>query len=200
MHGSMVEWRRLHEIARNVSTDSAWNRLDEHTIKCCSQNASNRQDFISLIEAGIARLGGTGGVTIEDGPVSETWMEHLLQSLRRFALDQAVTMNSQTNQESAIHSIEPDGRLVAVNESWCCLSGYRPEDVIGRPWTDLLGPESRHKAIHHNLPVFWSVGVIRTEYDMILKNGQLAPIDLAATSEIGANGTPTRSITVIRKK
>jgi PAS domain S-box-containing protein len=43
----------------------------------------------------------------------------------------------------AYHSLDPKGRLMAVNQAWLDEMGYTREEVIGRPFSDLVAESNR---------------------------------------------------------
>lgn len=68
-------------------------------------------------------------------------------------------------------SLDKDGNLAAVNETWLATLGYAREEVIGRNFAEFLTPD--FKAIFgENFPRFKAAGEIRLlEFDMLRKNG-----------------------------
>ncbi len=53
-----------------------------------------------------------------------------------------------------LHSIDQQGRLISVSDFWLARLGYTRDEVIGRPSTDFLTPESRRRAREEVLPRF----------------------------------------------
>jgi diguanylate cyclase (GGDEF)-like protein/PAS domain S-box-containing protein len=71
-----------------------------------------------------------------------------------------------------LHSIDEAGLIVSVSDAWLAKLGYSREEVLGRPSTDFLTPESRERAIIEVLPEFFRVGRIENaQYRMIKKCG-----------------------------
>ena len=68
-----------------------------------------------------------------------------------------------------LHSITEAGRLVCVSDAWLAKLGYGREDVLGRPSTDFLTPESRERAINEVLPLFFRVGRCENVHYRMLK-------------------------------
>lgn len=80
-----------------------------------------------------------------------------------------------------LHSINKDGRLISVSDAWLAKLGYTREEVIGRPSSDFLTPESRAHAINEVLPAFFETGHIDdAEYQMVCKNGRIIDVLLSA--------------------
>jgi len=42
---------------------------------------------------------------------------------------------------------DPDGRITAVNERWVTVTGLDPDDVVGRPWTEIAHPADRAELV-----------------------------------------------------
>jgi len=80
-----------------------------------------------------------------------------------------------------LHSINKEGRLISVSDAWLAKLGYTREEVIGRPSSDFLTPESRAYAIKEVLPAFFKSGRIDdAEYQMVCKSGQIIDVLLSA--------------------
>nr|WP_153364470.1 sensor domain-containing diguanylate cyclase [Rhizobium sp. ICMP 5592] len=91
-----------------------------------------------------------------------------------------------------LHSINKEGRLISVSDAWLAKLGYTREEVMGRPSSDFLTPESRAHAINEVLPAFFETGRIDdAEYQMVCKNGRIIDVLLSAvlddsTPELGS--------------
>ena len=97
-----------------------------------------------------------------------------------------------------MHSIGPDGRMLAVSRLWLERLGYDERDVIGRPSTDFLDADSRRRAIEQVLPQFLRTGECRdVEYRMLARDGRPVDVLLSATSERDAQGRFLRSLAVL---
>jgi diguanylate cyclase (GGDEF)-like protein/PAS domain S-box-containing protein len=97
-----------------------------------------------------------------------------------------------------MHSIGPDGRMLAVSRLWLERLGYDERDVIGRPSTDFLDAESRRRAIEQVLPQFLRTGECRdVEYRMLARDGRPVDVLLSAISERDAQGRFLRSLAVL---
>lgn len=97
-----------------------------------------------------------------------------------------------------MHSIGPDGRMLAVSRLWLERLGYDEREVIGRPSTDFLDADSRRRAIEQVLPQFLRTGECRdVEYRMLARDGRPVDVLLSATSERDAQGRFLRSLAVL---
>ena len=61
------------------------------------------------------------------------------------------------------HCLDGDARVVAVNQAWLDLMGYREEEVLGRWLGDFLAPECRARLV--------------TLYPVFLKEGQVSDLE-----------------------
>ena len=71
-----------------------------------------------------------------------------------------------------LHSIDPDGRLERVNDYWLEVLGYERSEVLGRPWLELLDPESRAYYWREAMPRFLAEGTVKeAPYKVQCKDG-----------------------------
>lgn len=151
--------------------------------------------------------------------VPRTLLKEQLEMLRRLAAIvvcgleyraralQAIESLARSEQHNArlyaatpamLHSIDAEGRLVAVSQLWLDELGYTRAEVLGRATLDFLTPESRQHAATI-LPAFFSTGRCdNVEYQMVRKDGQIIDVLLSAVLERNADGQPMRAMAVIR--
>ncbi len=97
-----------------------------------------------------------------------------------------------------LHSIDDQGRLANVSDAWLATMGYRREEVIGRPSTDFLTPESRRYAEEIVLPAYRSLGHCESvPYQFVTKSGDIRDIELSATSQHDDAGRFVRSLAIL---
>jgi diguanylate cyclase (GGDEF)-like protein/PAS domain S-box-containing protein len=97
-----------------------------------------------------------------------------------------------------LHSISPDGTLIAVNNEWLSTLGYTREEVLGRKSTEFLTEESRIYAREVVLPLFFREGVCHdVRYQMVKKSGEVIDVLLSGFLERDAQGRPIRSLAAI---
>ena len=96
-----------------------------------------------------------------------------------------------------LHSIGPDGRLLSVSDLWLEKLGYKRGEVIGRPSSDFLTPDSKRKADRANA-TFLSKGSCKDiEYQFLTKNGKVIDVLLSAVAEFDDNKNVIRSMAVL---
>ena len=97
-----------------------------------------------------------------------------------------------------VHSIDQEGRLVSVSDTWLDTLGYTRDEVIGRASTDFLTETSRWFAGEIVLPEFFQTGVCNdVPYQFVKKNGEIIDVELSAVSESDAEGNFLRSLAVL---
>lgn len=102
------------------------------------------------------------------------------------ALDEAEDLYD--NAPCGYHSLDAAGRFVRVNGTELRWLGYTRAELIGRPFVDLLTPESR-ATFDANFPVFKARGWVRDlEFDLVRKDGTTLPVSLSATAIRDADG------------
>lgn len=97
-----------------------------------------------------------------------------------------------------LHSIDEQGRLVSVSDAWLATMGYERDDVIGRPSTDFLTPDSRQYAQEVVLPAYRATGECSDiAYEFVTKDGEIRDILLSATTQTRNDGSFFRSLAVL---
>ncbi len=97
------------------------------------------------------------------------------------------------------HSIDRNGRIIAVSDEWLDRFGYQRSEVIGRKSVEFLAPRSRTDAETLALPAFWSTGSARdVSYQIVRKNGEIVDVLLSAIAERDAVGEFKRSLAILR--
>lgn len=97
-----------------------------------------------------------------------------------------------------LHSIDAQGRLLSVSDTWLDKMGYSRSEVIGRNSAEFLTPESHTYARNVVLPMYLSQGRCdHIEYQMVRKDGTLIDVLLSATMERDERGQPLRSLAVL---
>ena len=92
------------------------------------------------------------------------------------------------------HSIDADGILLNVTQTWADRLKYKPRDLIGRKSVDFLTPQSRLLAETKYLPEFFESGSLSSvRYDFVDGDGDVVPVIMHAQAE-GKDGKFDRSI------
>ncbi|MEZ4230206.1 MAG: response regulator [Polyangiaceae bacterium] len=92
-----------------------------------------------------------------------------------------------------LHSIDPDGRILDVSDTWLRKFGYSREEVVGRKSTEFLTEESQRYAREVVLPEFFQTGECDVEYQMVRKDGTSFPVRLRGVAIRNERGEVIRS-------
>ena len=97
-----------------------------------------------------------------------------------------------------MHSIDREGRLVAVTDHWLAVMGYAREEVIGRGSSEFLTPESRRKALDVTIPAFLRSGHCENvSYQFVTKSGQVRDMLLSAKAKRDDEGRFDCSLAIL---
>lgn len=97
-----------------------------------------------------------------------------------------------------LHSIDREGRLVAVSDEWLSVMGYGREEVIGRKSVEFLTEPSARLAREKTLPRFFRQKQIRdVPYRFVKKSGETIDVLLVAVAELDGRGRYVRSLAVL---
>lgn len=97
-----------------------------------------------------------------------------------------------------LHTIDADGRIIAVTNLWLERMGYDRSEVIGHNLIDFVSDESRHMIEQDLLPT-----VLRAESlddvpcQMVTKSGRLIDVLMCAHGEFDNDGNLIRVLTVL---
>lgn len=96
-----------------------------------------------------------------------------------------------------LHSIDPQGRLVSVSDFWAEALGYQPWEVIGKPLTAFMTPESRQVAENEIFPAFFETGFCKDiPYQFVTKTGETIDVLLSAIADCDETGALARTLAV----
>lgn len=96
------------------------------------------------------------------------------------------------------HSLDPDGTIIAVNQTELDLLGYTRDELIGHRVSEFLTPESQH-SFRKNYEQFKQTGRVRNlEFDFVRKDGSIHPFLVSGDMVRDASGNfvSTRSTLV----
>lgn len=94
-----------------------------------------------------------------------------------------------------LHSLGADGRIEQVSDRWLDLLGYSREEVIGRPLTDFMTPESARQRNEEHWPRLLGTGELReAEYQLLTKSGRRLDCVLSAVAERDAQGNLIKTL------
>ena len=86
-------------------------------------------------------------------------------------------------------SLDSEGHIMEVNESWLSKLGYKRHDVIGRYFTDFIAPEYI-KSFEENFSKLHEDGeILGVNFEMILKNGNRINVTIDCKAGYNQDGT-----------
>ncbi len=137
--------------------------------------------------------GDAGGVVVFTEFITER-----IEAERRLRESEERYRVLYNNTPVMLHSIDRNGRLVAVSDYWLEYLGYARDEVIGRKLSDFLTEGSRRHAEQTFLPEFFKTGVLsNVGYQFFKKDGSIIDISLSATAERDEDGAVARSRSVL---
>ncbi|MCJ8141930.1 response regulator [Ancylobacter sp. A5.8] len=94
-----------------------------------------------------------------------------------------------------LHSLGADGRIEQVSDKWLDMLGYQRNEVIGRPLTDFMTPESARQRNEEHWPLLLGTGELReAEYKLITREGRQLDCVLSAVAERDSEGRLTKTL------
>ena len=94
-----------------------------------------------------------------------------------------------------LHSLGSDGRIAQVSDRWLDLLGYQRSEVIGRPLTEFMTPESSRQRNEEHWPRLLGTGELReAEYRLITKDGRMLDCILSAVAEWDSEGNLDKTL------
>ncbi len=104
--------------------------------------------------------------------------------------DEARARRMYESTPAMLHSVDREGRLLAVSDLWLTKLGYSRAEVIGRLGLDLLTQESRPRSPGVLAELFATGRVDDVDYQITTKDGRVLDIRLSAVVDRGADGEP----------
>ena len=86
----------------------------------------------------------------------------------------AADLLAQVIQHSpiGIAVIDHDGRFLQVNPAYCCMYGYRPEQMLGQSFTMIVAPEQRALVMQRHRDFLDTNAPLKGEFDVLRADGQ----------------------------
>lgn len=97
-----------------------------------------------------------------------------------------------------LHSLDVEGRIVAVNNCWLRTLGYGRDEVLGRKSTDFQTEESRVVSETVLLPRFWQEGAAQeVPLQFLTKQGGVVEVLLSGIVEHDVGGNVVEMLAVL---
>jgi PAS domain S-box-containing protein len=99
-----------------------------------------------------------------------------------------------TRMSALVFEATPDGTLVFVNEALTPISGYRPEEVLGQNWRNLVTLPDQLSEAFELLPQLKVGDVTGYELTLRAKDGSPITLELSSANRYAADGTLQRIV------
>ncbi|MDH5708259.1 MAG: diguanylate cyclase [Hylemonella sp.] len=121
------------------------------------------------------------------------------QITRQLAASERRFRTLYTETPAMLQSVDANGRIIQVSRLWLKIMGYKATEVVGRPDTDFLAPESALRASQTVIPQAKLDGHCEDiEYQMITREGSAIDVLLSAVWTYDASGAPLQSLAVLQ--
>jgi sigma-B regulation protein RsbU (phosphoserine phosphatase) len=88
-------------------------------------------------------------------------------------------------------SLQPDGRIVKTNQTFCRWTGYSPDELIGKRLQELLNIAGRIFFETHFAPLLRMQGFFNeVALDLVKKDGEALPVLVNAAERTSVDGKP----------
>lgn len=103
------------------------------------------------------------------------------------------------NAPCGYHSVDTQGRIVRMNDTWLSWLGYSREEVVGKKFhPDLMTPESAEEFRTRWFPLFLKQGWLKeVEFEYVRKDGTTFPGSLQTSTIYDASGRYLMSRTTV---
>ena len=89
-----------------------------------------------------------------------------------------------------LHSLDRDGRIDQVSDTWLVLTGYARLDVVGRPLSDFVTPDSAGRMLGDDARALLEHGFLfEREYVLVTQPGALRHVLMSASLVRAADGS-----------
>jgi len=126
---------------------------------------------------------------IHDLKIMQQQLEELNRSLEEKVMERtAEVLDLYDNAPTGYHSLDAQGMLVKINQTELNWLGYTRDEVIGRPYSNLLTSPSRAFFVEH-YPHLEQEGSIKDmELEVACKDGTVMPVLVNATAAYDTQG------------
>jgi PAS domain S-box-containing protein len=187
-------------VARDIASDpvfAPWRdkALRQGFASCISLPLKDRDKVFGMLSIYAAETDAFNGAEI--GLLSE-FVSDLAFGITRLRDEarrkEAEVIEDLYNQAPCgYHSIDGSGRFVRINDTELAWLGYTREEIIGKPFAELLTPASR-EVFAEVFPVYKARGWIRNvEFEFVRKDCSILPVLVSSTAIYDEAGNVTGS-------
>ncbi|WP_322497008.1 PAS domain S-box protein [Chloroflexus sp.] len=131
-------------------------------------------------------------IAIESDITHQKEMERML----RAALKESRDVMNALDQSAILSIADPEGRILEVNERFCAITGYRPDELIGKDHRIFKSGVHPPEFFAEMWNTIKSGHIWRNEICNRAKDGRLFWVDTTIVPFIGENGQPERYLSV----
>ncbi|WP_322513265.1 PAS domain S-box protein, partial [Chloroflexus sp.] len=131
-------------------------------------------------------------IAIESDITHQKEMERML----RAALKESRDVMNALDQSAIISIADPEGRILEVNERFCAITGYRPDELIGRDHRIFKSGVHPPEFFADLWQTIRAGQIWRNEICNRAKDGRLFWVDTTIVPFIGEDGQPERYLSV----
>ncbi len=92
------------------------------------------------------------------------------------------------NTPLGYQSLDSEGRLIRVNQTWLAMLGYEEHEVLGRPIADLVVPDQRD-LLAERFAAFMATGEINNlDFHIMRKDGSVCEVRVDGNIRYDADG------------
>lgn len=118
---------------------------------------------------------------VKEGPFSESMSETTFRRLL-------------TRMPAIVCELAPDGTTLTVNEAVSSVTGYRPDELIGRIWWDVLYPDEQRRQVDELYQRFLSGDATAHEMVLVAKDGSPKTLVWTSANQYLPDGTLERIV------
>lgn len=138
----------------------------------------------------LRRFGQLASIALENARLFDAAQREVVERGRveaalRVSEERFRRLSDATSEALAIHR---GGRILEVNQAFCKLFGYRPDEVVGRQVLDLIAPESKRVAAR----LVRSRPASRLEVAALDRSGTSFPVEISGRTIPYTDGRPAR--------
>lgn len=170
----MVDREFIYEAQNRIKNELRWYRVSLQPLH--DESGKVKQVLVNATD-------------IHDLITTQQELQELNQTLEEKVVQRTAEVRDlYENAPTGYHSLDANGSFVMVNQTELGWLGYTREELIGRPFLDLLTPESLEK-FKARFSEFIKRGWLNdAEFDLIRKDGSILPVSLSAAAVRDENG------------
>ena len=138
------------------------------------------------------------------GPAIKRELQEAKERRKRKKAEEALSESEKRHRNlyrktpAVLHSIDSEGKLISVSDTWLEKFGYTRDEVIGRKSVEFLTEESRQFSVKEAISKMTERGhVANAPLQFVKKNGEVMDILLSATVEFDENGDYLRTLAIL---